>query len=200
MSHPGWPATLVDGPVVVRPLRYSDAAAWREVRRANRDWLSPWEATAPGQPLPEPSLVTFATTVSRLRRQAARGRALPMAMAFEGRFVGQLTVGGIVRGATSTAYVGYWIDQRFAGRGITSNALALVVDHCFGAVGLDRVEANVRPENSRSRRVVERLGFRVDGLRPRFLYIDGDWRDHICYALTPQDVPEGLLARWHAMR
>ena len=66
----------------------------------------------------------------------------------------------------------------------------------FMVVGLHRVEASIRPENQASRRVVEKLGFREEGLRRRYLHIDGSWRDHLCYALTVEDVRGGLLARW----
>lgn len=77
-------------------------------------------------------------------------------------------------------------------------ALALAVDHCFDVLRLHRVEVNVRPENHNSRRVVEKLGFREEGLRRRMLHIDGAWRDHLSYALTSEDVPGGLLRRWKA--
>ena len=64
----------------------------------------------------------------------------------------------------------------------------MAIDHCFFVVGLHRVEASIRPENHASRRVVEKLGFREEGLRRRYLHIDGAWRDHLCYALTVEDV------------
>lgn len=200
MSAPGWPAVLTDGPVTVRPLRYGDAFAWRTVRRANREWLVPWEATRPGHQVPEPTLLSFVVTLGRLRRQARAGEALPFGIWLGGRFVGQVTVGGISRRRPRSAYVGYWIDEAVAGRGIMPTALALVVDHCFTQVGLERVEANIRPENAASRRVVEKLGFRVVGLRPRFLFIDGDWRDHICFAVSRDAVPSALQGRWHERR
>ncbi len=95
-----------------------------------------------------------------------------------------------------SALVGYWIDESAAGRGVIPTALAMAVDHCFGVVGLHRVEASIRPENHASRRVVEKLGFRDEGLRRRYLHIDGAWRDHLCYALTAEDARGGLLARW----
>lgn len=196
----GWPATLVDGPVGLRPLRLRDAFAWAEVRRTNVSWLTPWEATQPGQPMPAPTVTAYLSMLLRLRRQAAAGVVLPFAMTYGGRLVGQLTVGGITHGASPSAYVGYWIDHRFAGRGITPTAVALAADHCFGVLRLRRIEANVRPENSASRRVVDKLGFRETELRRRFLYIDGAWRDHLCFVVTPQDVPDGMLARWHAGR
>ena len=79
-------------------------------------------------------------------------------------------------------------------------AVAMVTDHCFRAVGLHRVEINVRPENAASLRVVDKLGFRAEGLRENYLHIDGEWRDHLTYALCDEDVPEGVLARWMASR
>jgi [ribosomal protein S5]-alanine N-acetyltransferase len=83
---------------------------------------------------------------------------------------------------------------------VIPTALALAVDHCFFTVGLHRIEVNIRPENHASLRVVEKLGFRQEGLRERFLHIDGDWRDHLSFALTTEDVPGGLLQRWRASR
>ena len=79
-------------------------------------------------------------------------------------------------------------------------AVALAVDHCFRTVGLHRIEVCIRPENAPSRRVVEKLGFRSEGLRPRYLHIDGAWRDHLIYALTAEEVPDGLLRRWRRVR
>ena len=81
---------------------------------------------------------------------------------------------------------------------MTPTALAMALDHCFFVVGLHRIEATIRPENHASRRVVEKLGFRDEGLRRRSLHIDGSWRDHLCYALTAEDVQNGLLARWRS--
>lgn len=95
---------------------------------------------------------------------------------------------------------GYWVDRDVAGRGVTPTALALAVDHCFFTVGLHRIEVNIRPENQASLRVVHKLGFREEGLRERFLHIDGAWRDHLSFALTADDVPGGLMRRWRASR
>ena len=125
-----------------------------------------------------------------MRREARQGLTLPWVVTYGGQFAGQLTVGGIVWGSARSAQVGYWIDEAFAGRGVTPTALAMALDHCFFVVGLHRVEATIRPENHASRRVVEKLGFRDEGMRRRSLHIDGAWRDHFCYALTVEDVPE----------
>lgn len=133
--------------------------------------------------------------VRRLRAEAREGRSLPFALVVDGAFAGQVTVGGISRGSLLGAYVGYWIDERFAGQGVMPTAVALVTDHCFTEVGLHRVEINIRPENTASLRVVQKLGFRQEGIRERYLHIDGDWRDHLTFALCAEDVPQGLLAR-----
>lgn len=198
---PGWPAVLDDGPVRLRPLRMRDGAAWVEVRSRNIAWLREWEATPPGAPAEVPtSPATFVTMTRRLRREARQGRGLPFSIFFDGRFVGQLNVASVVRGSLHSASLGYWVDERVAGRGIMPTAVALVTDHCFWTVGLHRVEVNIRPENAASRRVVEKLAFREEGVRQRFLHIAGDWRDHISYALTREEAADGLLKRWHAAR
>ena len=194
---PGWPVVLADGPIGLRPLRQRDAQAWRSVRARNVEWLRPWEATSP-EPERE-AAPTYAAMVRRLRAEGREGRTMPFVMTYSGALVGQLTVGGIAWGSLRSAYIGYWVDQRVAGRGITPTAVAMATDHCF-SIGLHRIEINIRPENMASRRVVEKLGFRPEGLRPRYLHIDGDWRDHLSFALTVDEVPGGLLRRWHELR
>ncbi|HET6816517.1 MAG TPA: GNAT family protein [Mycobacteriales bacterium] len=198
---PGWPATLTEDRVMLRPLRLRDGPAWVEVRKANIDWLRPWEATPPGGPVVvSTSYAVFWAMVRGQRRQARRGGGLPFAVLYDGRLVGQLNIGGIVRGSLHSCHIGYWIDSRVAGRGIMTTAVAMATDHAFWAVGLHRVEINIRPENAASRRVVEKLGFREESLRRRFLHIDGEWRDHLSYALVREEVSGGLLARWRRNR
>ena len=116
------------------------------------------------------------------------------------QLVGQLTVSGIVGGSAAWGQVGYWVDQRVAGRGIVPTAVALAVDYCFDVLRLHRIEIAIRPENTKSLRVVTKLGFRPEGLRPRYLHIDGDWRDHLVFALNAEEVPGGLLQRWLHLR
>ena len=115
---------------------------------------------------------------------------MPFAIEVDGRFVGQVTVNNIVRGSAQFASVGYWLDRDFAGRGVMPRAVAMVIDHCFFAAGLHRIEVAIRPENSNSLRVVEKLGIREVGYAPRFLHIDGAWRDHRIYAITVEECPE----------
>lgn len=195
--NPGWPVVLDYGAIKLRPMRLRDAGDWRTARLLSREWLEPWEATAPGA-RPADAGRGYAEAVRALRRDARLGLTFPFGLLVDEQFVGQVTVGAIARGSANSAYLGYWIAKSHAGRGIMPTALALVVDHCFAAAGLHRVEANIRPENVASRRVVEKLGFRLEGTRERYIHIAGAWSDHLSYALTIEDVPGGLLKRWLA--
>jgi ribosomal-protein-alanine N-acetyltransferase len=178
---------------VLRPLSYGDAAAWREVRLRNRAWLQPWDATLP--PGVEPGPRTFRGLVWRMKRVAANGQGLPFAIEVDGVFAGQVTVSNIVRGSAQMANLGYWIDQSVAGRGLMPRAVALAIDHCFAAAGLHRVEIAVRPENSNSLRVVEKLGLHEVGFAQRFLHIDGAWRDHRVFAITTEECDRPVRSR-----
>jgi ribosomal-protein-alanine N-acetyltransferase len=152
----------------------------------------PWDATVP--PGGDARPTSFRQLVRRLHKQARAGSTLPFAIEVGGRFAGQVTVNNIVRGSALFASIGYWLDRDLAGRGVVPRAVALVIDHCF-AHGLHRIEVAIRPENSNSLRVVEKLGIPEVGYAPRFLHIDGAWRDHRLYAITREECPEGLLAR-----
>jgi [ribosomal protein S5]-alanine N-acetyltransferase len=193
-----WPATMRTslpdgGTVTVRALSSGDGPAWHEARHRSAAWLHPWDATVPpggdGRP------TTFAALVRRLHRAARAGTTYPFAIEVDGHFAGQITVNNIVRGSAQFASLGYWIDRKYAGRGAVPHAVALVIDHCFTVAGLHRIEICIRPENSNSLRVVEKLGIKEIGYAPRFLHIDGAWRDHRIYAITVEECPEGMLAR-----
>jgi len=139
---------------------------------------------------------TFRGLVRDLRRQARDGRALPFAVTVEDTFVGQLTVTNIVGGSARWGQVGYWIDNAYAGQGVMPTAVALVCDYCMREMGLHRIEIAIRPENTASLRVVEKLGFTEVGYAPHYLHIDGGWRDHRLFAITAEECPTGLLQRW----
>jgi ribosomal-protein-alanine N-acetyltransferase len=191
-----WPVELREGPVTLRPMRRRDAGRWRSVRALNADWLTPWEATNPDLSGTGP---TYAQMIRSFAREARAGRMLPFAVDLDGQLVGQVTVSGLSGGSLRSAQIGYWVDRRVAGRGVIPAAVAMSVDHCFFTLGMHRMEVNIRPENRASLRVVEKLGFRPEGLRRRYLHIDGAWRDHLTFALTVEDIPGGLLPRWRAL-
>jgi ribosomal-protein-alanine N-acetyltransferase len=155
-------------------------------------WLGPWESTRPPDMTGPP--IGYRELVSDLIRQGKDGRALPFVVTWDGLMVGQLTVTGITWGSARWAQIGYWIDQGHAGRGIMTTAVAMAGDHCLD-IGLHRIEIAIRPENTASLRIVEKLGFEKIGLAPGYLHISGQWRDHLLFAVTAEQAPRGLRAR-----
>jgi [ribosomal protein S5]-alanine N-acetyltransferase len=212
----GWPATLtepdlLDAPVELRPVQVSHARAWREIKAANSAWLQQWEPSTPAAPqalspggryvsLIRQSPIAPYVSTARSRWAARHGGPLMWGVHYDGVVAGQLSVFGIAWGSTRSGKLGYWINERYAGHGIIPTAVAMAVDHCFRVMGLHRLEAGIQPQNAASRRVVEKLGFRDEGVRVREVHIDGAWRDHICYAVTAEDVPAGMLSRWRSVR
>lgn len=191
--------TLTDGELTVRPVRMRDARSLDALLGDNRAWLSQWEATHPSQrESVRPGLADIRASIRAQRSAEKAGTALPMVIECDGVLAGQLNVSSIVRGSVSSATIGYWVSEQFAGRGLMTRAVALVTDYCFSQLGLHRMEICVRPENRPSQRVVEKLGFRFEGLRRRFIHINGAWADHFCYAVVREEVPEGVFARYRS--
>ena len=184
------------GSVAIRLVRQRDARVLQNELLSNRGWLRPWEATSPDGPVS----FDMRVGVRRLLQQYRDGAGVPFVMESDGEVAGQLNVWGIARGSLASATIGYWVSERFAGRGITPTAVALATDICFSELRLHRMEICIRPENGPSLRVVEKLGFRYEGLRRRFIHINGDWRDHFSFALVAEEVPRGVLRRWHEGR
>jgi ribosomal-protein-alanine N-acetyltransferase len=119
-----------------------------------------------------------------------------MVLIHDHELVGQLNVSQITYGSLSSASLGYWVVEKAAGQGLTPVAVALATDYLFFEKGLHRMEVCIRPENTASLRVVEKLGFRYEGFRRRYIHIDGKWADHFCFALVVEEVPAGVLARY----
>lgn len=183
---------LIHGDLTMRSVRQRDARELERVLLEQRAWLKPWEATLPGGA----GRWDVRASIRSLLDQAGAGSTLPFVLESGGSIVGQLTVSGIQFGAVGSASVGYWVSRDVAGRGFAPTAVALATDHCFRVLRLHRMEVCIRPENAASLRVVSKLGFRYEGLRRRYIHIDGDWRDHFCFALVEEEVPDGILARW----
>jgi ribosomal-protein-alanine N-acetyltransferase len=195
----GWPVTLHGRAprgeeVVLRPLRWQDRREWCALRADNHPWLARWEATPPdGAVRP----VRFGQVLRHQRAEARAGRMLPLVIEAGGRLVGQMHLFAMVGGSLRSAAAGYWVARPAAGRGLAPTALAMACDHAMRGLGLHRVEVNIRPENAASLAVVRKLGFRDEGVRERYLHIDGAWRDHRTFALTVEDLGGAtVLARF----
>lgn len=179
------------GKVALRPLLKRDARKLQLLLEADRTWLSPWEATTPGIRYP----VNARSMVSNLLYHQKKQSGLAYVIEYEGKIVGQLNVANILHGSVSSATIGYWVSREFAGRNITPYAVALAIDHLFDSIQLHRVEIDIRPENVASLRVVEKLQLRKEGLKERFIHIDGGWRDHLVFAITREERSDTMLNR-----
>ncbi|MBG6108386.1 GNAT family N-acetyltransferase [Frigoribacterium sp. CG_9.8] len=184
--------TLREGKTTIRPIRLRDARLLERELLENRGWLRKWEATNPHGAMS----FDVRSSIRSLQANARAGFGLPFAIEFDGEFAGQLNLSGITYGSLSSATIGYWVSERFAGKGVTPTAVALAADYAFFQVGLHRLEICIRPENAPSLRVVEKLGFRYEGLRRRYIHINGNWRDHFCFALVAEELSTGVLRRW----
>lgn len=198
--HPGWPVRLgplaVDaGTVELRPPKLFDGSAWSRIRLRDRGHLENWEPTGPGRWDERNASVSWPSQWWALRSLARHGQSLPFVITVDGELAGQITVGNIVRGALCSAWIGYWVGSHVVRGGVATASVAMLVDHCFAAAGLHRLEATVRPENGPSLRVLGKLGFQQEGLFRRYLDVAGDWRDHLCFAMTVEDAPTGLVNR-----
>jgi ribosomal-protein-alanine N-acetyltransferase len=179
-----WPVILHGENIQLRAPRFTDRAQWNRIRAENREWLSPWEATLPQTPVGAPASEfltkrpSFYSMVRALNLEARAGRSYSFMIWHGKNLVGQITLGGVIYGALRGGHIGYWIDKNYAGRGFTTEAVNMVTSFAFDALGLHRIEINIRPENAPSIRVAEKAGYRFEGDRSEFLHIAGGWRDH----------------------
>ena len=171
----------------LRTLVEADYSGWFEVRSRCRDWLLKWEPrAATGAHLPDDRR-SFAHRCGVRDRERQLGSGFGFGIFTEQRFVGELTISSISRGPLQSAFIGYWIDEAVAGQGLMPEAVVVALQYAFESLWLHRVEINIIPRNSASRRVVEKLGLRFEGVAERYLEIDGAWEDHARYAITAEE-------------
>jgi ribosomal-protein-alanine N-acetyltransferase len=165
----------------------SDYSAWAELREQSRDFLVPWE----------PAWTSSELTRSSFRRRLkfyARDLREDLGYAFflfdnqDDTLLGGLTLSNVRRGVTQACTLGYWIGAPFAGKGNMSAGVTAIIPFVFDTLRLHRLEAACLPNNEASLRLLERTGFKREGLARRFLKINGSWQDHITFALVEDDV------------
>ncbi|MFM7262867.1 MAG: GNAT family N-acetyltransferase [Acidimicrobiales bacterium] len=179
--------------VVLRPLVAQDFSAWSEVRRRNGEWLTRWEPMRlPHQPDPETSRELFSARCAARERERHAGTQYSFGIFVDGAFAGEINLNNVIRGAMQCATIGYWIDRARAGNAYMSEAVVVLAEFAFEELNLHRLEVCIIPRNANSRRVMEKLQIREEGLAKRFLEINGAWEDHVRYGLTVEE--------WHERR
>jgi len=174
--------------VTLRPLAASDFPQWREVRLRNESWLIPWEPQRQSS-LPDPTRDRHAYEARCAARERERStdHAYPFGVFVDDELAGEVNLNNVTRGALQSATVGYWIDQRLAGNGYIAEAVVVAMKYAFEQAQLHRLEICIVPRNTRSRRVMEKLDIRQEGVALRFLEIAGTWEDHIRYGITVEE-------------
>ena len=180
--------TLFGRRVLLRLLVATDFPAWREVRRRNSEWLTKWEPTRPpGAPDVIEDREAFTIRCNARQRERQLGSGYGFGIFIDGEFAGEINLSAVQRGPFQSASIGYWIDEAHAGNGYTPEAVVVLAKYCFDDLHLHRLEIAIVPRNSASRRVVEKLELREEGLAKGFLEIDGNWEDHVRYGITFED-------------
>ena len=177
---------LVGRRVFLRPPKRRDAKKWQSIRRKSSDFLIPWE------PSWDKSACSRRTFMRQLRNSANQAN-LDKAYSFyifnsqNNAMLGGINVGNVRRGASQSAALGYWIGQPFSNQGYMHEALVVLIPSLFIDLRLNRLEAATLPENIPSRKLLEKIGFKEEGLMRNYLKINGKWRDHIIYGLLSSD-------------
>jgi ribosomal-protein-alanine N-acetyltransferase len=172
--------------VTLRVPFTNDFREWSTLRGESRAFLEPWE---PRWTPDELDRTAWRLRISRYREDYAQGTAIALFI-FEkssGKLAGGITLGNIRHGVSQSGHVGYWIGERFGGRGLMTDAVKVVARFAFDTLRLHRIEAACIPDNIRSIRVLEKAGFRREGLLRSYLRINGIWQDHYLYARIADD-------------
>jgi [ribosomal protein S5]-alanine N-acetyltransferase len=195
-------STLIGRRVILRPLVTEDFPAWQEVRRRNEAWLTRWEPQRnPNAPDPVESRDAFALRCGARQRERQLGTGYGYGIFVDGHLAGEINLSIVQRGPFQNAYVGYWIDEARAGQGYMPEAVVALCRYAFEDLLLHRLQVSIIPRNTASRRVVEKLGLRDEGVAKRYLEINGTWEDHVRYAITAEEWAERrdeLIRTWIA--
>lgn len=167
--------------MTLRPPQHSDYRHWAGLRQSSKQFLTPWEPTWAQDHLTRKA---FTNRVYWSQRAIAGGTAVPLFLIRrqDENLVGAITLDNIRYGPAQAGTLGYWVGEPFARQGYMREAIKAVVHHAFTDLDLSRVEAACLPENVASRGVLERSGFKYEGVAQSYLQINGRWRNHVLYA------------------
>ena len=170
----------------LRLPEHRDFREWAKLRHESKAFLSPWE------PIWAPDHLSRASFTNRVywsQRAVKNGNAVPLFVFHKeaGQLVGAITLDNIRRGPSQVGTIGYWVGQQYARQGFMSEAIIAMVAHAFGALDLSRVESACLPDNVASRGVLEKAGFKYEGVAQSYIQINGRWRNHVLYAALRGD-------------
>ena len=170
----------------LRLPEHRDFREWAKLRHQSRAFLSPWEPIWAADHL---SRASFTNRVYWSQRAVKNGNAVPLFVFHKeaGQLVGAITLDNIRRGPSQVGTIGYWVGQQYARQGFMSEAIIAMVAHAFGALDLSRVESACLPDNVASRGVLEKAGFKYEGVAQSYIQINGRWRNHVLYAALRDD-------------
>ena len=172
--------------LTLRPPIHADFRAWSALRRASNDYLRPWEPTWAEEHLTRKA---FTNRVYWAQRSVSSGNAMPLFLIrrSDQNLVGAITLDNIRRGPAQSGTLGYWTGEPFARQGYMREAIEATVHQAFTRLDLSRIEAACLPENQASRGLLEKAGFKYEGVAQSYLQIDGRWRTHVLYASLRKD-------------
>ena len=191
LTFPGGQQPVIRGDgVYLRYPRMSDYGQWASLRGESRAFLSPWEPQWARDEL------TKGAFRRRLKRyaQEARGDTAFAFFVFRSQddvLLGGCTLSNVRRGVTQCCALGYWIGERISRQGYMFDAIRALVPFIFSTLGLHRIEAACLPSNDASKSLLTKLGFRQEGVARRYLQINGEWQDHLLFALLADEAPVG---------
>ncbi|MCC1492143.1 GNAT family N-acetyltransferase [Cognatishimia sp. F0-27] len=172
--------------LTLRPPVHADFTPWSTLRQTSRDFLVPWEPSWAEDHLTRRA---FTNRVYWASRSISSGTAVPLFLVRrrDQALIGAITLDNIRRGPAQAGTLGYWIGAPYAREGYMSEAIEAMVHHAFERLGLSRIEAACLPENVPSRGLLERSGFKYEGVAQSYLQINGRWRTHVLYAALRAD-------------
>jgi ribosomal-protein-alanine N-acetyltransferase len=172
--------------MTLRLPQHGDYRDWAALRETSQAFLSPWEPTWAADHLTRKA---FTNRVYWANRATSQGTALPLMLVRreDGVLLGAITMDNIRRGPAQAGTLGYWVGAAHARQGYMREAILSVVHHAFTVLDVSRLEAACLPENAASRGVLERCGFKYEGVAQSYLQIAGRWRNHVLYANLRSD-------------
>ena len=178
--------SILTGRLSLRVPEHRDFREWAKLRHESKAFLSPWEPIWAADHL---SRASFTNRVYWSQRAVKNGNAVPLFVFHKeaGQLVGAITLDNIRRGPSQVGTIGYWVGQQYARQGFMSEAIIAMVAHAFADLDLSRVESACLPDNLASRGLLEKVGFKYEGVAQSYIQINGRWRNHVLYAALRDD-------------